>query len=138
MTEPVDYQGALEQAVFDRLCQTVNLAKVFQNVPDNELPPVVIIGDIDFEDEGDKGGPLFRYSIQMMAIVSGKSRRVLNKVDAQVHAALNRWRPDPTDEVEFGEMSIETGTGQEVQVTQGTTYFSQKTASVYVWPATQE
>jgi len=126
-----DFAGAVEKAVFDRLSAQVTLAPVFQNVPDNTAPPVVIVSDIDFENEGDKDAPLLRFSVTITAIVAGRGRKPLNALQAQVLAALDRWRPTATASVSFGEARIETATGQEVQLESGPIYFGQQVAVLY-------
>ena len=126
-----DFQGAVEKAVYDRLTAQVSGAGVWQNVPDNTAPPVVIISDVDFENEGDKDAPLLRFSVTVTSIVSGRSRKPLNALQAQVLAALDRWRPTATASVRFGEVTVETGTGQEVQTEGGPVYFGQQVAVLY-------
>lgn len=126
-----DYQGAVEKAVFDRLTAQVTLASVFQNVPDNTAPPVVIVSDVDFENEGDKDDPLLRFSVTLTSIVSGRGRKPLNALQAQVLTALDQWRPTATASVSFGEVRVESGTGQEVQTDGGPVYFGQQVAVLY-------
>lgn len=130
-----DFQGALEKALYDRLTAQVSGAAVFQHVPENQAPPVVIVGDVDFEDEGDKDGQLLRFSVQIVSIVAGPGRKPLNALQAQVRAALDRWTPTATGSVKFGEVRLSSGSGQEIQGKQGPIYFGQQTAAVYVQAA---
>lgn len=130
-----DFQGALEKAVFDRLTENVTLGQVFQHVPENTPPPVVIISDVDFENEGDKGTPLFRYTINVVSLVQGPGRKPLGPLQAEVFAALNEWTPTATSEVRFGTMMVTSGSGQEIQAAQGPIYYGQQSATVYVQAA---
>lgn len=130
-----DYQGALEQAIYERLAARVSKARVFQHVPENTPPPVVIIGDVDFEDDGGKDGVLLRFSVQVVSIVAGSARKPLNTLQAEVFDALNDWTPTATAAVCFGAVRVTTGTGQEVQAAQAPVYFGQQTAVCYVQAA---
>ena len=130
-----DFQGALEKAVYDRLSEQVTLATVFQHVPENTPPPVVIISDVDFENEGDKTTPLFRFNINIVSLVQGPGRKPLGPLQAEVFAALNEWTPTATSEVSFGTMHVTSGSGQEIQSAQGPIYYGQQSATVYVQAA---
>lgn len=130
-----DFQGALEQALYDRLKAGVTLGQVFQHVPDAVPPPVVMIGDVVFDNDGDKDAPLFRFSVTLVSVVAGASRKPLGALQAQVFAALHDWTPATTAEVRFGTVSIEGASGREVQVPNGTVYFGHQTATIYVQAA---
>lgn len=131
----IDYQGALEKAIYTRLSRRVTKATVFQHVPESSPPPVVILGDVDCENEGEKDSPLFRFTVQVMSIVQGPGRKPLNALQAEVFAALDGWKPAATADVTFGEVSIGTVSGQEIQAAQGPVYYGQQTATVYVQAA---
>lgn len=126
-----DFQGAVEQAIFDQLCGRVTKGKVFQHVPDATSPPVVIIADVDWEDEGDKDAPLLLFSVTITSIIAGRSRKPLNALQTQVRTALDRWKPANTAAVAFGEASVGSGTGQEVQAPSGPVWFGSQTVRLY-------
>lgn len=127
-----DYQGALEKALFDRLTAQVTLATVYQHVPENEPPPVVIIGELDFDNEGDKAGVLMRFTANIISMVQKPGRKGLNALQAEVFSALNEWVPTPTASVTFGTVNVTSGSGQEIQAAQGPVYFGQQSATCYV------
>jgi len=130
-----DLVAAFEKAVFDRLCARVSDARVFQNVPERQAPPVVIVGDVDWEDEGEKDGPLLRITVQLVSIVSGPSRKPLNALQASVRDAIDRWTPTATTSVLFGELRVTTASGQEIQGEHGPVYFGQQSATAWVQAA---
>lgn len=130
-----DFAAALGKVIYDRLAAQVSLAGVYQHVPENTQPPVVIVGDMDFENDGDKAGALFRYSVQIVAVIQGPSRKPLNALMTQVFDALNEWTPAATASVRFGPATVETGSGQEIQGEQGPVYFGQQQAVLYVQAA---
>lgn len=130
-----DYAQAVQQAVYDRLCAQVTLARVYQHVPQDTPPPVVFLGDIDFENEGSKAEPLLRFSVQVMAVIAGPGRKPLNALMAEVFAALDEWRPDDTAAVAFGEVSLGAATVQEIQGEHGPIYFGQHSATLWVQAA---
>ena len=127
-----DFQSAVEKAIYDRLVEQVTAAPVKQHVPENHAPPVVIIGDITFENQGEKDAPLFRFDVALVSVVTGPSRKPLNVLQAQVRTALDRWKPAATGEVAFGEIVVSGGSGQEIQGEQGPIYFGQQSAVFYV------
>lgn len=130
-----DFEQAVQQAFFDRLTARVTKARVYQHVPADTPPPVVFLGDLDFEDDGTKGDPLLRFTVQVMAVVAGPGRKPLNALRAEVFAALDRWRPEDTAAVAFGEVTVGTATVQEIQGEHGPIYFGQHTATVMVQAA---
>lgn len=127
-----DFQGALEKAIYDRLTAEVTLATVFQHVPENQAPPVVIISDADFDNEGDKQGVLMRFSVNIVSLVQAPGRKGLSALQAEVFAALNEWTPAPTAAAQFGTMQVLSGSGQEIQAAQGPIYYGQQSAIIYV------
>ena len=107
-----DLQQALEQALFDRLTAIVTLATVFQHVPDNTPPPVVIIGDMNAEEiSGAKIGGIDRIEFDIISIIHGPGRKPLNTLQRQVRSALDQWRPADVVDVSFGEISFLDGNG---------------------------
>lgn len=130
-----DFSNAVEKALFDRLAATVTGATVFQYVPENQAPPVVIIGDVTFEDEGEKAAPLYRYDVSIVCVVQGPGRKPLNALQAQVRDALDRWQPPASGGVLFGEIRISSASGQEIQGEQGPIYYGQQSAILYAQDA---
>lgn len=130
-----DYQGAFEKVLYDRLRSQVTLGNVFQHVPDGVAPPLTIISDIDFENQGGKDGPLLRFTAVLTSIIAGRSRKPLTALQAQVFGALDQWQPTATSAVQFGQVMIDAGTGQEVTSDGGTVYFGQQTATCFVQAA---
>lgn len=127
-----DFQSEVEKAIFDRLVAQVTGAQVFQHVPDNTPPPVVIVSDVLVDDEADKDSPLFRFDIQILCVVAVPGRKSLNALQAQVREALNDWKPAATALALFGEVKVNTSSGQEIQAPQGPVYYGQQSAVVYV------
>lgn len=127
-----DFQGALEKAIFDRLTDQITLGSVFQHVPENQAPPVVIISEADFDNEGEKSGVLVRFTVNIVSLVQGPGRKALNALQAEVFAALNEWTPTATDAAQFGTMQVLSGSGQEIQAAQGPIYYGQQSAICYV------
>lgn len=130
-----DFAGALEKALFDRLCARVTLARVFQNVPDNTPPPVVIVGDVDFENAAGKTGTLLRFTVQVDSVIAGNSRKALNALQAEVRDALHDWRPTATAEVKFGDCEVLSATGQQIVSDGGMVYLGQQAVQVWVQAA---
>lgn len=131
----IDYQAAVAKALYDRLAAEVSLADVFQHVPEDTPPPVVIVGDVSFEDIGTKDAPLFRFDISIVSVVAGPGRKPLDAVQAQVNEAINRWKPTATTQVEFGEVRLSSGSGQLIAGTDGDPiYYGDQQASVLVTP----
>lgn len=127
-----DLQGALEKAIFDRLVAQVTLGTVFQHVPENTPPPVVIISDVDFENQTDKKGRLLLFTVNIVSLVQGPGRKPLAALQAQVFEALNDWTPTATASVSFGNVKVISGSGQEIQAAQGPIYYGQQSATCFV------
>jgi len=130
-----DYQGALEKAIFDRLTDEVTLGTVFQHVPESTPPPVVIISDADFENQGDKQGVLMLFTVNIVSLVQGPGRKPLAALQAEVFDALNEWTPTATASVRFDKIKVTSGSGQEIQAAQGPIYYGQQSATVFVQAA---
>jgi len=130
-----DFQSAVEKVIFDRLSTQVAGAPIFQHVPENKAPPVVIVGDVTIDDEGEKDAALLRFEVSIVCVVQGPGRKPLNALQAQVRAALDRWRPGATLAVQFGEVRIVATSGQEIQAAQGPVYYGQQSAVLYAQAA---
>lgn len=130
-----DFQGALEKAIYDRLTDEVTLGTVFQHVPENTPPPVVIISDVDFENQGDKLGTLMLFTVNIVSLVQGPGRKPLAALQAEVFAALHDWTPTATVSVQFDKIKVTSGSGQEIQAAQGPIYYGQQSAICFVQAA---
>jgi len=84
-----DLASAVQRAVYDALVGGVTLAAVHQHVPEGTPPPVVIIGEGDFSEEGGKGERLERHEVMVLTVVRGPGKLPLRAVQEQVRAALH-------------------------------------------------
>jgi hypothetical protein len=99
-----DFAQALDAAVFARLEPAVTLATVYQHVPQDTPPPVVIIGDSSEGEALDKDGNLVPCEFEIVSVVRGAAREPLNAVQAEVRTALHGWVPGVVDGVLFGDV----------------------------------
>ncbi|HEX2594803.1 MAG TPA: DUF3168 domain-containing protein [Rhizomicrobium sp.] len=88
-----DMMQATQDAVFaalDAAHKAVNpsLATVRQHVPENTLPPLVIVGDMDAENVGGKGERTDKIVIDVVSIYRGTARRGLLAIMAINRDAL--------------------------------------------------
>lgn len=133
MTE-VEYQAVLEDVWFDRLSASVTLAPVFQHVPEDTPPPVVILGDVSFENQGSKESPLLLFTIVILSLIKAHERKPLNKLQAQVDVAVTGWKPDPKDGVAFGDIMIGSGSGRLISTDDGSpVYYGEQIFTQFVW-----
>lgn len=104
MSEPVDLMQAAQAAVFGALKAGVDpsLSPVFQHVPENTQPPMIIVGAIDSENDGSKGEQVERMTIEVQAIFRGAKRSQLLAMLHAVRRAL-ALNPLAADGVEFSE-----------------------------------
>lgn len=126
-----DVQSAVEKALYDRIRAQVPDVPGFQHVPDDTAPPVWFIGDVTFENEGEKAGALLRFDVSLVAFIAGPSRKPMNLLQSRIFDALNDWRPTDTAEVIFGPVQVISSSSQEIQGTQSPIYFGQQTAIIY-------
>lgn len=88
----MDAEDAVEAAAFEALNvpAVTALAAVFQHVPEDTPPPVIIIGDmgsdasVSAKDDDDE-----RVTLTVTAVVSGEERRPLRAIKRVVKAALH-------------------------------------------------
>ena len=85
-----DLTTATQDAVFDVLDSPAMtaLAKVFQHVPENTQPPIVVVGDITVEPVGGKDGGLDRMTISVVTLYRGPKRARLYQMQAKVRDLL--------------------------------------------------
>jgi len=81
-----------ELVTFERLRDQVTLADVFQDVPDDTAPPVVIVGDMEWDpftddpDEVDK-----RITLRIVTVTAGDERAPCLAIVDEVEAALRGY-----------------------------------------------
>lgn len=130
-----DFQGAVEKALYDRLAAQISDVPIFQHVPENQAPPVVIVGDVTYGNDAGKTGSLLLFEVAIVAIVQGPGRQPLNILQGRIRDALHDWRPVPTAQVTFGDVRIGASSSQEIQAPQGPVYFGQQSAILYAQDA---
>lgn len=87
--------GAVESATFDRLDASVTLAAVYQDVPDNTPPPVVILGDLSWDPlTGDPDDPDGRVGVIIKTVTDGDERAPCIEIQQEIEAALRGYRID--------------------------------------------
>lgn len=100
----VDLLQAAQDAVFlvlkDALAAT-NYPAIFQSVPQDTQPPFTMVGDMDADPLGDKGGDSKRITIDVHFVYRGEERRGLLAMMNAVYVALNDQPLDDTDGVSF-------------------------------------
>jgi nitrogen fixation protein len=85
--------AAVEGEAFVRLDEGVTLATVFQDVPEDTPPPVVILGDISavpFTD--DPNDPDRRVTLTITTVTAGEERLPCTDIQDEVEAALGSVR----------------------------------------------
>jgi hypothetical protein len=83
----------IDEITFELLTATVDLAAVFQDVPDNYTNDVVIIGDLSAEPfTDDPADPDRRISLTINSVTIGDERAPCSAIQAQVEAALGSAR----------------------------------------------
>lgn len=88
----MDAEDAVEASAFAALNvpAMTSLAPVFQHVPEDTPPPVVIIADMDSEGGlGDKDGRDERITLTVTAVISGEQRKPLRQIKRQVKQLLD-------------------------------------------------
>lgn len=89
-----DTRGALMDALHVRLDGNVGSGvAVYSDIPDNTPPPVVVIDQLAREAAGGKDSSLDLYTLEVVAITKGKSRKPLNAIMDLVHNLLDGHTP---------------------------------------------
>lgn len=86
-----DMRAAIQDAVLDRLndATVTSLAPVYQHVPDNTQPPMVIVGAITLEGDGAKSGAsLDRATVEIITLRREPRRAALHELMAVVRGRL--------------------------------------------------
>jgi hypothetical protein len=93
-----EFGTALEKAVFARLTaqvsQTPARIKIFQNVPENTPPPVLMIGDLRESNVAQKQGTVVSLDFDIVIVIRSVERRPVHARQAEVRAILHDWIPD--------------------------------------------
>ena len=134
-----NYQAELEGVWFARLEAQVTLAPVFQHVPENTPPPVVIIGDITSENQGTKESPLMLFTVAIVTVTKGHEREPLNLLQGQIHEALFGWKPPASGGAAFGDVMLGSSSGHLIATDDGSpVYYGEQSFSQYVFDADPE
>jgi len=103
MADPVDVLQGAQDAVFLKLKASplAQLGPGFQSVPQDTQPPFWVVGDMDAEPLGDKGGTGKRITIDVHYVYRGEERRGLLAMMNSAYWALNDQPLDDIDGVTF-------------------------------------
>lgn len=87
----IEAEDAVEAVAYTQLNVTAvtALAAVYQHVPEDTPPPVVIIGDMDSEPIGGKGDPDRRVNLVVIAVIQAEERKPLRAIQAEINAQLD-------------------------------------------------
>jgi hypothetical protein len=107
-----DLASALETAVFTRLTAQVTLGAVYQHVPEDTPPPVVIIADFFPEQSGGKGDEFERFEFDIVQVIRGAARKPLHALQSEVKSALHLWKPADASGISIGEVQHLNSTAQ--------------------------
>lgn len=107
-----DFASALETAVYTRLAAQVTLATVYQHVPEDTPPPVVIIADFFPEQFGGKGDDSERIEFDIVQVIRGAARKPLHALQSEVKSALHLWKPADASGISIGEVQHLNSTAQ--------------------------
>jgi len=85
--------GAIEAVAFEVLHAAVTGASVFQDVPEDTLPPVVILGDMSAVPFTDDPNDLDRrVTLAITTVTAGEERQPCTDVQDEIEAALGSAR----------------------------------------------
>jgi hypothetical protein len=128
-----DLVTATKAAVFARLTGQVG-APVFDHVPDEQLPPVVVIDRIDTAEvpvKGDNG--LLDVSVLIQVVAQGRSRDPFRAIMWSVRQRLQNWTPAGTASALFGEARVISS--GETTLADGLTHIGDLSIQLFVQPA---
>lgn len=83
-----DAVTAAEKAIFAALTTAVDW-DVYQHVPQDTPPPVVIIGDMVATEIGTKNDPDRRIDLQVLTVFQGEARKPVTERQQMIRDALN-------------------------------------------------
>jgi hypothetical protein len=131
-----DLKLAAQTAIVAKLSATAavtNLAPVYQHVPDDTQPPVVVIGDISAAPVGGKGGALDLLDVEIITMVRAPGREHLTPLRNAVRDALDEQALPTQAGVA---LSVPVFAGDEDTIEDdGNTYIGTQRFSLYVQPA---
>lgn len=106
----VDLIQAAQDGVFALLQAgtPAQLATVRERVKIDEQPPLIVIGDFDWEDEGGKGDIVFKIRFEIQSVYRGSARRGLLAIMASNMDALVNQVPVAAG-VSFSSISFVSG-----------------------------
>lgn len=119
-------QAALEAELFARLDAAITGAAVFQDVPENTLPPFVVIGELRGSPLGGKDDPDRRIIVDIITVVSAEERGPLLDLQEQIEAAID----DKTFDRDGWTLSITLDSATAALGEDGQTYVGTSTFSV--------
>jgi hypothetical protein len=89
--------SAVEAVAYAELTTAVTLGSVYQHVPENTPPPVVIIADMEAAPLGTKASdPDRSINLNIVSVIQGKARKPLLDLQAEIETALDGLRATPT------------------------------------------
>jgi len=86
-----DLRVAVQVAVYEALsgaAEVTALAPVYQHVPEERDPPIVVVGKMNMSNEGGKGGGLYRIEFEIESLITKPGREHLTPIMAAVSAAI--------------------------------------------------
>jgi hypothetical protein len=84
-----DAKSATEATLYGELADAITGATVFQDVPEDEPYPLVVIGDMRSTPLAAKDDPDRRITVEIVSIVSAEERAPLLELQRQVEAILD-------------------------------------------------
>jgi hypothetical protein len=128
-----DLALAVQEGVYGALTAGVTLGQVFQHVPENTPPPVVIIGEDDVDPTiGGKGERFERHELTILTVVQGPGKRPLRLLQEQVRAALDN-RPITAAGANLSDPVFLSVTDQ--LLADGLTYYGEQRFLIFAEPA---
>lgn len=128
-----DLASAVQKAVFDALDEAVTLATVYQHVPEDTPPPVVIIGEDDIDPTlGGKGEQFERHEIRIICVARGPGKLPLRALQEEVRAALDE-RPIAASGALLSDPVILSTSDQ--LLPDGQTYYGEQRFLIFAQPA---
>jgi hypothetical protein len=118
--------SAVEADAYAALVAGVTLATVYQHVPQDTPPPVVIVADMEAERLGTKeGDPDRSIILSIVCVVEGKARKPLLDLQAEVETVLDGRRATPAGwTLKFSFQSSDGALLEDGQTYVGTSRFS--------------
>lgn len=131
-----DLKLAAQNAIYDKLNGTAavtSLAPVYQHVPDDHDPPVVIIGDMSMTSQGGKGGGLDLIEVEILSLVRAPGREHLTPLMTAIRDALDEQALDAQAGVTLSRPVFDGD--EDALLDDGNTYMGTQRFSLFVQPA---